>query len=121
MSKMIVRCGHLALSIRRSLSFRARSLVADADFIRFQLHDVLSVTDTVCYQSAKYGHVTNDIIDASLESAIKLAENDFLPHSHKNDENEPKWTPQSGVKIIPEVSEALKKFKEAGFFGRVPS
>ena len=99
------------------MSSRPRSLVTDVDFVRFQLHDVLNVAATVCHQSSKYGHVSKDIIDASIESAVKVAENHFLPHSRKNDESEPKWSPQSGVKIIPEVDEALKAFKEAGFFG----
>ena len=49
-----------------------------------------------------------------MDSAFQIAEEYFAPHAAKLDENEP-WFDGERVHIIPEVSQALNVYRDAGF------
>lgn len=83
----------------------------DLDFILYELLEV----DTLC-RTARYQEHDRETFDAVIAQAAKIAEDEFLPHAAKLDENEPAFDGET-VQIIPEVKQALDTFVEAGFMG----
>lgn len=110
-----VRCEG-AHTCMRYFSSGQLSSVVDEDFIKFQLFDVLNIEDDLL-KTARFEHVSRDIISDSLVTAKKIAEEKFATHNKKNDANEPSFDPVTGrVVINSEVSQALDSYREAGFF-----
>ena len=81
----------------------------DLDFYLYEMFDLETLLGT-----ARYGDFDRETIDAVLDSAQQIAEEAFLPFAQKLDENEPKFV-DGKVELIPEVSEALAAYAEAGF------
>ena len=106
------------MACRGQITARDRSLVADVDFIKFQLDEVLNVNEHLFQKIGRFLHVNNEMVDESLRGAVKIAGKYFLSHNKKNDSKEPVWNkqPVGGVHVSEEVLAALGAFKEAGFF-----
>ena len=83
----------------------------DLDFVLYELLNVETLCDTNRYQEHD-----RETFDAVIAQAAKIAEEEFLPHAAKLDENEPEFDGES-VQIIPEVKQALDTFVDAGFMG----
>ena len=83
----------------------------DLDFVLYELLNIENLCDTDRYR--EHDRAT---FDAVIEQAAKIAEDEFLPHATKLDENEPIFDGER-VEIIPEVKQALDTFVEAGFMG----
>ncbi len=81
----------------------------DVEFILYELLDVESMTAWPRF--SEHGRET---FDAALETAAKIATEKFAPHNRKADLNEPTFDGER-VSMIPEVSEGLREFNEAGF------
>ncbi|MGR8947841.1 MAG: acyl-CoA dehydrogenase [Gammaproteobacteria bacterium] len=83
----------------------------DIDFVLYELLNIESLCATERYK--EHDRAT---FDAVIEQAAKIAEDEFLPHAAKLDDNEPEFDGQT-VHIIPEVKQALDTFVAAGFMG----
>ena len=92
------------------------STVLDKRFIDFQLYEVLHADTELFELFSQFNHVSRDVIDITTEVATKIATEKHLPHYQKSDANEPTWTKEGGVILIPEVGEAIESFRAAGFF-----
>ena len=78
----------------------------------FQLFEVLDAEALIT--RPRYAEHSRETFNAVLDTALAMAEEKFAPHNRKADEHEPSFDGQR-VSIIPEVSDALKAFCEAGF------
>ncbi|MEM7466840.1 MAG: acyl-CoA dehydrogenase [Pseudomonadota bacterium] len=83
----------------------------DLEFVLYELLNVETLCETVRYQEHD-----RETFDAVITQAAKIAEEEFLTHAAKLDENEPAFNGET-VDIIPEVKQALDTFVEAGFMG----
>ena len=81
--------------------------------IAFSLFDVVGVEDLDAIP--RYQEQSAEIYQAVLETAQKVASDHFAPHNRKGDLNEPRVV-NGVVELIPEVSEAMDAYREAGFF-----
>ena len=96
------------------LLFSTNAVLDERD-VNFNLYTVLKVEqglfETECFEDH-----SKEFVDEALATAATIAYEQFLPHSRKNDLNEPHFDPKTNkVEIIPEVPEALEAFYEAGF------
>jgi alkylation response protein AidB-like acyl-CoA dehydrogenase len=81
----------------------------DLEFLLYELLDVVALT-----RRPRFLDHTRHTFDAALDTAAKIAEEQFASHNRKSDLNEPRF--EGGrVHIIPEVKVALDAFCEAGF------
>ena len=78
----------------------------------FQLYEVLRVEYVL--QWPHFSMHSRETLDATLETARKIAEEQFRPHNRKADLNEP-HVENGRVKLIPEVAPAIRAYAEAGF------
>lgn len=85
----------------------------DRDDLEFQLFDVLDLA-SLCRD--RYADYDRDVATSILDTAEALARDEFLPHAAKADLNEPSFEDGRAV-VIPEIAEALIKYRESGFFG----
>ncbi len=81
----------------------------DLDFQLFELLDVEALT-----AFPRYADHSRETFGAVLDTATAIAEEKFVQHNRKADENEPTFDGQK-VTMIPEVKEALAAFADAGF------
>ena len=90
------------------------SPLIDRRNLDFMLYELLGVDGLTRYpRFAEHGRET---FDAAIELAHQIAIAKFLPHNRKGDLNEPKMV-DGRVELIPEISEAMDAFNEAGFAG----
>ncbi len=90
----------------------ADAILSERD-LAFTLYELLEAERLADYpRFAEHGRET---FDGALETARKLAVDQFAPHNRKADLNEPKLI-DGEVEMIPEVKPALDAFAEAGFF-----
>ena len=88
------------------------SPLIDRRNLDFMLYELLAVDALARYpRFAEHGRET---FDAAIELAHQIAVAKFLPHNRKSDLNEPKMV-DGKVELIPEISEAMDAFNEAGF------
>ncbi len=88
------------------------SPLIDRRNLDFMLYELLGVDGLTRYpRFAEHGRET---FDAAIELAHQIAIAKFLPHNRKSDLNEPKMV-DGKVELIPEISEAMDAFNEAGF------
>ncbi|MEO1198666.1 MAG: acyl-CoA dehydrogenase [Pseudomonadota bacterium] len=80
--------------------------------IHFVLHEMLDVTTLT--QLERFKDHDRNTFDAALETARQIAEAHFRPHNRASDLNEPRLA-DGRVEMIPEISQALNAFNEAGF------
>ncbi|TAK84677.1 MAG: acyl-CoA dehydrogenase [Betaproteobacteria bacterium] len=81
----------------------------DLDFV---LYEVLEV-DRLCGRS-RYREHSRATFDAVLDTAARIAAEQFAPHNRLADQNEPRF--EAGrVAMIPQVKQALQAFCQAGF------
>lgn len=82
----------------------------DLDFLLYEVFDLETTLS-----ADRFNDYDRESVDAILDLAQSLAEDVFQPFAAKLDANEPKYI-NGGVESIPEVAEALRAYKEAGFF-----
>jgi alkylation response protein AidB-like acyl-CoA dehydrogenase len=94
----------------RSAAVPSRLILSreDLDFLLHRWLDVESLT-----KRPRYAEHSRETFDAVLELAERIATDHFAPHNRTADENEPRMA-DGRVAMIPEVSEALRVFTEAG-------
>lgn len=80
--------------------------------IEFQLYEVMD-TESL-FQRPQYCEHNREIFDATLETAIKVANKYFAPFNQKGDENEPTFDGEK-VHLPSETKEAWDAFAESGF------
>jgi butyryl-CoA dehydrogenase len=80
--------------------------------IEFQLFDVLGTAGLCRFD--RYRDHDRETFVAAIELAHRIASEKFYPHAAKLDANEPQFD-ESGVKLIPELGQALATFAGAGF------
>ena len=84
----------------------------DPDDLSFTLWRVLDAEALTRYP--RFAEHDRDTFEAVIDTARRLAEEKFHPHAAKSDANEP--TVKNGkVVLIPEISDAVNAFAEAGF------
>jgi len=81
----------------------------DLDFVLYELLDAGALT-----QRERYRDHSRETFDAVIETAHRIATEQFAPHARAADENEPRFE-DGRVVMIPEVKLALEAFREAGF------
>ncbi|MGM0557050.1 MAG: acyl-CoA dehydrogenase [Myxococcota bacterium] len=86
--------------------------VIDRRDLEFFLYDCLDL-DELPEHDYFAGH-DRESFDVIIDTAIRIAREKFEPHAGELDENEPTFDGEN-VHIIPEVSEAIEAFNEAGF------
>ena len=82
----------------------------DIDFLLYEMFDLEGLL-----ADPRYAAHDRQSIAAMLDVAETIAERHYLPSAAKLDANEPAFV-DGKVDIIPEVSEALAAYAEAGFF-----
>ena len=80
--------------------------------IEFLLYECLDVTSLCSHE--RYKEHDQQTFNAVLETTEQIAEQQFLTHAAKLDENEPQFDGER-VHIIPEVKQALDTYCEAGY------
>jgi alkylation response protein AidB-like acyl-CoA dehydrogenase len=80
----------------------------DLEFMLYEWLDVEALT-----KRERYADHTRETFNATLDMAERMAEDLYVPHCKKNDQQEPHFDGET-VHIIPEVKVALKAFSEAG-------
>ncbi|HBB54772.1 MAG TPA: acyl-CoA dehydrogenase, partial [Hyphomonadaceae bacterium] len=83
----------------------------DLDFVLF---DLLGAEEL--FQRPRFAEHDRAGAAAILDLAESIAADHFATHNKKADQNEPRFENGQAI-VIPEVSEALARFREAGFFG----
>ena len=81
----------------------------DLDFLLFDVLGLASLLDR-----PRFAEHSPETLSAVLDTAYAVAEDHFAPHNRLNDEHEPEVV-DGKVRIIPEVSAALRQFIDAGF------
>ncbi len=79
--------------------------------LEFMLYEWLDVEALTARQ--RYADHTRETFNATLDMAERMAEELYVPHCKKNDQQEPHFDGET-VHIIPEVKTALDAFCEAG-------
>jgi alkylation response protein AidB-like acyl-CoA dehydrogenase len=87
----------------------------DLDFL---LHEWLD-TDAL-WERSRFAEFSHETTHAVLDLAEQIATTKFAPHSRAADSQEPRWDGHR-VELIGEVGEALRVFREAGFFSAAMS
>jgi butyryl-CoA dehydrogenase len=82
--------------------------------LAFQLFDMLDIEKLAAFP--RFADYDRPAIEAVLDTAEHIAIEHFLPHAADLDLNEPKFV-GGKVEMDPRVGEALKIYREAGFFG----
>jgi alkylation response protein AidB-like acyl-CoA dehydrogenase len=80
--------------------------------LEFVLYELLEV-ERLCERS-RYREHSRATFDAVLDTAARIAAEQFATHSRQADQNEPRFE-DGRVLIIPQVKRALQAFCEAGF------
>ena len=80
----------------------------DLEFMLYEWLDVEALT-----ARERYADHSRETFNATLDMAERMAEDLYVPHCKKNDQEEPHFDGQT-VHIIPEVKTALDAFCEAG-------
>ena len=80
----------------------------DLEFMLYEWLDVEALT-----ARERYADHSRETFNATLDMAERMAEDLYVPHCKKNDQQEPHFDGQT-VHIIPEVKTALDAFCEAG-------
>ena len=81
----------------------------DLDFLLFEL-----LGTEALFRRPRFADHSRETVAAVLDTAYRIAEGHFAPHSRKADENEPRIE-RGKVVMIPEVADALRHFIDAGF------
>jgi butyryl-CoA dehydrogenase len=81
----------------------------DLDFVLYEMLEADRLA-----QRPRYAEHSRETFSAVLDAALRIASEQFAPHAHEADENEPRLE-QGRVLVIPEVKRALQAFCEAGF------
>ncbi|QDZ00416.1 acyl-CoA dehydrogenase [Nitratireductor mangrovi] len=89
-------------------------ITIDRTDLAFQLHDVLGVARLA--EQARHTDYDREAIDGVLDTAERIAVDHFLPHAAQLDEHEPEFV-DGKVEMDAAVADALKHYREAGFFG----
>ncbi|OED48989.1 acyl-CoA dehydrogenase [Rhodobacteraceae bacterium (ex Bugula neritina AB1)] len=87
--------------------------ILDRKTIDFILFDMLSV-EQQC-GAGRYQDHDRQSLDAVLDLAQKLSEDELWPHAALSDTREPQLV-EGQARILPEAKDALAKLREAGFF-----
>ena len=82
----------------------------DLDFL---LYETLKID--ALFEHERYADYDRESIDAMIDLAQSMAEEQFQPFAAYLDQNEPAFV-DGKVEIIPEVKEALESYKQAGLF-----
>ena len=82
--------------------------------LEFLLYEMLDVTSLCSHE--RYKEHDRQTFDAVLETTEQIAEEEFLTHAAKLDENEPQFDGER-VHIIQDVKQALDVYRDAGFLG----
>ena len=82
--------------------------------IDFLLYDLLKA-DAVCAHP-RYAMHDREVFDATLDVAIKVADEHFANHAAKVDAEEPRFDGER-VHLIPEVKQGIDAYVAAGFMG----
>ncbi len=85
-------------------------LIARRD-LEFLLHEWLDVASLSTRQ--RYADHSRETFDAALETAERIATEEFLPHRRRGDIEEPEFDGDR-VRLIPEVRESFEAFAAAG-------
>lgn len=80
--------------------------------LEFVLYELLQVEALASRE--RYREHSREVFDAVIDSAYRIATEQFASHGHKGDENEPRFE-NGRVVMIPEVKQALDAFCRAGF------
>ena len=80
--------------------------------LAFQLYEVLD-TDSLC-ERERFSEHSRDTYDAVIETAEKIAREQFAPHNPLSDREEPEFV-DGKVRMRPEVKTAIDAYAEAGF------
>ncbi len=81
----------------------------DLDFVLYELLEVEALA-----ARARYSEHSREVFDAVIDTACRIAAEQFASHGAKGDENEPRFE-NGRVVMIPEVKQALDAFCGAGF------
>jgi butyryl-CoA dehydrogenase len=81
----------------------------DLQFVLYELLEVEALTSR-----ARYADHSRETFDAAVNTALKIATEQFATHNRQADEHEPHFDGHS-VRMIPEVKAALDAFRGAGF------
>ncbi len=88
------------------------SFIVNRRDLNFYLYELLDLEQWL--GAGRYQDYDRNTIAAVIDAAIEVAEECFYPAAAKTDSLEPEFV-QGEVKLIPEISRALKAFTEAGF------
>jgi butyryl-CoA dehydrogenase len=80
--------------------------------LAFLLYEVLDTERLL--ERPRYGDCSRYAFDATIEAARRLATEQFAPHNHDGDENEPRFE-NGAAKVLPQTGVAWRSFAEAGF------
>ncbi|MFM1783339.1 MAG: hypothetical protein RIS14_1092, partial [Pseudomonadota bacterium] len=83
----------------------------DLNFLLFDWLNAQNLTDI-----PQFAHADADTMQAMLDAGLALAEAEFLPHAAKSDANPPQIK-DGRVVLMPEITQALSAYRDAGFFG----
>ncbi len=81
----------------------------DLQFVLYELLEVEALTSR-----ARYADHSRETFDAAIDTALKIATEQFARHNREADEHEPQFDGRS-VRMIPEVKTAVDAFRRAGF------
>ncbi|TDE85273.1 acyl-CoA dehydrogenase [Deinococcus sp. S9] len=81
--------------------------------LQFQLYEVLDTASLP--QRPRFAEHSREVYDDVLNLAYTIAERYFANHAREADLNEPHVV-DGKVKLVPAAAEAMKAFREAGFF-----
>ena len=81
--------------------------------LQFQLYEVLDTASLP--QRPRFAEHSREVYDDVLNLAYTIAERYFANHAREADLNEPQVV-DGKVKLVPAAAEAMRAFREAGFF-----
>jgi alkylation response protein AidB-like acyl-CoA dehydrogenase len=81
----------------------------DLDFVLYEMLEA----ETLC-RHGRFAGQDRELFDRVLDTAGKLAKEEFEPHAAEADAREP-YVARSTVQVIPQVKQALQEFSKAGF------
>jgi alkylation response protein AidB-like acyl-CoA dehydrogenase len=87
------------------------SLLLSRRDLEFLLYEWLDV-EALCTRERFADH-NRETFDAAINTAEKIASEQFAPHNRKNDQHEPHFDGEQ-VRMIPEVATALAAYSQAG-------
>jgi alkylation response protein AidB-like acyl-CoA dehydrogenase len=87
--------------------------LVERETLDFFLYEWLRLDDKLA--QGAYADHTRESVDAMLDTATRLAENEFLPCFKKGDRQEP-YQDEDGAHVIPEIRSLIKAYADAGFF-----